>query len=370
MRRTLVLIGILMTVRAVVARCPVGCRQLLTHEAASCRASCPKRKPGKRCRAACAAAMRTSKATCKATTNPTPPDCGATTTSSTTTTLCLPPACAITTTTLAMTSTTTTFAGTTTSTTLVGAVNRDRLLASYLAYLRSEPTKAQSNGLRGAELNTVCDLWAALDPSSRATFLTITARLDGSLLVDNSTMLDHVTALYRATGGQGATATDPGTCGGNEYNRLLMSMDAQLHAALVAANANHGGVGTGGRSDLLDIPVGGFWRDSHDLGGPKAPFDVTDETNDGPPRGQLHYFQDPASTLANSPLGRLDLETLVDPYALDVDQYFDCVHNGNPQCAYTSYGPMCSPEPTSLGTDIDVHLLGDFDATWQPAGCP
>src|SRR5689334_16871116 len=56
--------------------------------------------------------------------------------------------------------------------------NRDRLIASYLAYLKANPTVTQSNGLSGANLSTVCDLWSRLQPAAQATFLTITARLD------------------------------------------------------------------------------------------------------------------------------------------------------------------------------------------------
>jgi hypothetical protein len=49
---------------------------------------------------------------------------------------------------------------------------RDRLLARYLSFLRATPTTPQSNGLRGADLGSVCDLWARLDlrrrrPTSR-----------------------------------------------------------------------------------------------------------------------------------------------------------------------------------------------------------
>src|SRR3954470_10526655 len=42
--------------------------------------------------------------------------------------------------------------------------NRDRLLATYLVYLVAHPG-AQSNGLDGATLAGVCDLWTRLHPS-------------------------------------------------------------------------------------------------------------------------------------------------------------------------------------------------------------
>ncbi|MGE0791219.1 MAG: hypothetical protein AB7S26_36435 [Sandaracinaceae bacterium] len=247
--------------------------------------------------------------------------------------------------------------------------DRDRLLASYLAHLQSQPDVAQSNGLRGADLADVCDLWAALVPSGQLVFLTITDRLDGSILgSDGSTMLSHVTALYRVVGGQDATATDRGSCGGAEHNRMIMSMDATLHAALVATNTNRGAA-TAGVYDIADLGSGAHWRDSHDLGGPHAPFDQSDETNDGAPRGQVHYFVDPTSTLASSALGRVDLETLVDPFALEMDQDYDCVHSSNPSCDYTFYGAGCLPATRRSGLEIYQRNYRDVDVTYVPSGC-
>ena len=245
--------------------------------------------------------------------------------------------------------------------------NRDRLIRSYLAYLQSTPSTAQTNGLSGASLTSTCALWTALDPSSQATFLTITARLAGGTLADGSVILDHVTTLYRAVGGDGATATTPGSCGGGEANRLILAMDPALHAVLVTVNTSTGG--SAGARPITDIPTGGFWRDSHDLGGPHAPFDLSDETSDGAPRGQLQFFTDPTGAAATTPLGRVDLTTLVQPYALEVDQDYDCTHNSNPVCDYTLYGPLCAPETTQEGIAIYTATYGDFDPSWKPVGC-
>ncbi len=250
--------------------------------------------------------------------------------------------------------------------------NRDRLLATYLAYLKSTPAVTQSNGLSGANVSTVCDIWTKLDPSSRDTYLTITARLQGSIVSkDGDSMLAHITKLYRLTGGQNATKSDPGSCGGGEYNRMIMSMNMQLHESLVAANTNKGAVNGTGEYDIADIPTNSnhFWRDSHDLGGPHAPFDLSDETDPGAPRGQVQYFKDPTSTLANTALGRQDLTTLVDPYAIEMDEDFDCPHNSNPSCDYTTYGPLCAPEADLLGTAIWTQNYGNYDPGYLPAGC-
>ncbi len=244
--------------------------------------------------------------------------------------------------------------------------NRDRLLHTYLVWLQAEPTVVQSNGLVGSQLATVCDLWNHLDPSSQSVFLTITHRQWGSILrADQSHMLEHIQKLYRVIGGQSATATDPGSCGGGEYNRMIMHMDAELHDVQLQANTDQGA----SPYDLADIPTTSFWRDSHDAGGPHPPFDLSDETNAGAPRGQTQYFRDPTSTAANSPLGRMDLTTLVDPYALEMDQDYDCVHNSNPACSYTTYGQYCLPETAALGTDIYTNDSGSFEPTYKPAGC-
>jgi len=240
--------------------------------------------------------------------------------------------------------------------------NRDRLLKTYLAYLKSTGT-TQSNGLNGNNLADVCALWSQLDPSSRDVFLTLTARLQGSRLGDDgSYMLDHVTKIYRISGGQGATATNPGSCGGGEYNRMIMSMDAHLQHSQLLANQRKGAA----PYDIADIPPTSFWRDSHDLGGPHAPFDLSDETNAGAPRGQTQYFSDPTSALANSPLNRMDLTTLIDPLALEMDQDYDCVHNSNPDCTYVTYGPACLPQSSMEGVAIYVMNYGSIDAGYTP----
>ena len=165
-------------------------------------------------------------------------------------------------------------------------------------------------------------------------------------------------------GGQGADATTPGTCGGGEYNRMIMQMDATLHTTQLAANTDQGAT----PYDLTDM-ASDYWRNSHDLGGPHAPFDLSDETNNGAPRGQTQYFRDPTSTLANTALGRQDLTTLVDPYAVEMDEDYDCVHNSNPGCAYTTYGALCLPETSLLGTAIYTQDYGTFEPAWKPSGC-
>lgn len=240
--------------------------------------------------------------------------------------------------------------------------NRNRLLATYYAYIEQDPNSAQTNGLLGRDLHSVCDVWTALQPSARDVFLTLTHRLYGSKLADGTDALSLVTKIYRIAPGTGATATSAGSCGG-EGNRMIMSMSPVLHDAQIAANTHQGAQ----PYDIADITT--FWRDSHDAGGPHAPFDLSDETNDGAPRGQTQYFRDPASTIANTALGRPDIMTVVDPYALEMDQDYDCTHNSNPDCSYTLYGPLCAPETNLPGTAIYTGNYGDFISSWTPTGC-
>jgi hypothetical protein len=261
--------------------------------------------------------------------------------------------------------------GATTSSGDTLAANRDRLLTTYLAYLKATPG-AQSNGLDGAKLAGVCDLWRALVPAAQGVYLTLTARMQGSTLsTDGSSMLLHVVKVYRIAPGDGATKTDPGMCGGGEGNRIIVSMDMPLHESLIAANTNKGQANDAGKPDIADIQIGAnsFWRDSHDLGGAHAPFDLSDETDNGAPRGQVQYFKDVTSAAATAPLGRTDLMTLVDPHALEMDQDYDCPHNSNPLCAYTTYGALCFPGASKLGIAIYTETYGDYDPSWQPVDC-
>jgi hypothetical protein len=249
--------------------------------------------------------------------------------------------------------------------------DRDRLLATYLAFLKSNPSQTQSNGLSGATTTDVCDLWKKLDPSSQSVYLTLTHRMGGSKLGDDSSMLSHVVKVYRVAGGQNAKTSPPGSCGGGEYNRMIMSMDEPLHVALFAANKHQGAKQPNGKPDIADIPTNAnaFWRDSHDIGGPHAPFDLSDETDNGAPRGQVQFFADANSPAAKEALNRLDLTTLIDGNALEMDQDYDCAHNSNPGCDYFAYGPSCLPQATKKGTDIYTANYGGFEPTWMPVGC-
>jgi hypothetical protein len=245
--------------------------------------------------------------------------------------------------------------------------NRNRLLSTYLVYLQEYPHR-QSNGLLGSELTSTCDLWTRLAPSGKQVFLTLTARLQGSkVAADGSSLLKHATKVYRVVGGDGATQTDPGQCGG-DGNRMFVSMDAALHSELIAVNREKGK--RAGRPIMPDVATtNSFWRDSHDLGGAHPPFDISDETEKGAPRGQVQFFRDPTSAQAKAPLGRTDLADLVDPHALEIDQDYDCAHNSNPACEYVFYKKFCLPGSSKTGLKLYTENYGAVVDNWQPASC-
>ncbi len=62
--------------------------------------------------------------------------------------------------------------------------------------------------------------------------------------------------------------------------------------------------------------------------------------------------------------------TLVDPYGLEMDEDYDCVHNSNPICQYVTWGPACFPEASTLGTTLFMLHYGDDEPGWKPKGCP
>ncbi len=252
--------------------------------------------------------------------------------------------------------TTTTDGITSTADTL--AANRARLLNAYYATARAkDPTIASA-----------CAVAKSLTPSAVAVFETLTARLQGSTRAsDGRSMLSHITAIHRLAGGDGATATDHGSCGGDDANRMIMTMDAMLHATLIAANQDD--KTSAGQTVIKDIPSSGYRRNTHDFAGAHAPFDISDETNDGAPRGQVQFFSAPTSAKAKSPLGRTGVEDVIDPYALEMDQDYDCPHNSNPLCSYVSYQALCFPGDATEGLKLFTNKYGDDAPGFLPAGC-
>jgi hypothetical protein len=235
-----------------------------------------------------------------------------------------------------------------------------------------------------------CTAWRqGLDRSQQLVFLTITHRLTTSRLApvsvspnavyyplyeeyvpDDRTPLDHVNAVYSIAGGHGPNAgSGTGDCGGGDNNRLFMSMDHQLWLALGLANATSGSVGNPG--PLVDPWNNRAWGESSDIAGPHDPFNVSDETAYGSPRGQVHFWlprMNPERTAFLTPLEpaspgqvwRPGVEGVSDPYLLEMDQDYNWLHDSNPLCGgaindYVNNHGNSGPEP------IDVN--------WEPAAC-
>lgn len=198
-----------------------------------------------------------------------------------------------------------------------------------------------------------CAPWTKLDPSARAVFLTITDRLWRSTTKDGLSMLDHIVRLYAVLGG----GSDGKNCGGVDNNRLFLGMDQYLWEQLQLAQAG---------AKVLGDGAGKFWQKSSDLGGPHSPFNLSDETQTGtkcillietqeslPPTGQVHYFADGKATAFNRGSAQLPK----DPYMLEFDHDYDCIHRSNPLCP---------------GTDFQVRYtrhVGDFACDWVPNTC-
>ena len=243
---------------------------------------------------------------------------------------------------------------------------------------------------RNASDTDACTAWRQrLDSSQRMVFLTITHRLTTSRLApvsvspnavyyplyeayvpDDRTPLDHMNAVYAIAGGHGPVpGSGTGECGGSDNNRLFLSMDHQLWLAFGLANATSGSSGNPG--PLLDPGNNRAWRESSDFLGPHDPFNASDETSYGSPRGQVHFWAprtnpertayliplEPAST---GPVSRRGVEGVSDPYLIEMDQDYNFVHDSNPLCSdfledYIENHGSSGPEPININ--------------WEPAAC-
>ncbi len=204
-----------------------------------------------------------------------------------------------------------------------------------------------------ATLGSPCEVWRGFDRSRMAVFLTISHRLFLGRAPDGSTMLSHVTRLYRVLGG----GSSGSTCGGSENNRVFMQIDDALWGWLVQAWS--------GTRPLTD-GAGSRWVRSRDIAGPHSPFTASDETETGlrcvivfetgesrPPTGQVHFFRRDEDA---EPVRRGSGVSLpADPRMLEMDLDFNCVHDSNPTC-----GDFVSRY---------VRNYGDFACGYVPTGC-
>jgi hypothetical protein len=238
------------------------------------------------------------------------------------------------------------------------SANRYRLLETYSR--RLDPNR------------NACKQWNLMSASQRGAFLTITHRLQIASILNPTNLpdplLDHMTMIYAVHGSEDRHGLDllfP--CGGINANRVFFSMDSNAWLALGLARVgdpSHPAIADFGATGGTGTVVDRRWRNTHDT--PHRPFDVSDEANQGGPRGQVQYFSDAvARPLPNRGANTADIN---DGYVLEMDQDYDIFHNSNTECPgfrakyernYTAPGfaavnydwvPDCSKPPQGGGS--------------------
>lgn len=211
----------------------------------------------------------------------------------------------------------------------------------------------------------VCQAWENLNCTAKGAFLTLTHRLQVSYMPDNKTPLDHVDGLYAIVGYDGQ-------CHG-DGNRLYLSMDDYLWYAMAYANV--------GYVTTLDQNGNNYWTQSNDLAGPHDPFDGSNMTSYGHPRGQMHFWLSDYGFW--TPVYRDGVPGIVDPNMLEIDQDYDWNHPSSTECTYDTDGcDTCKSGPNKAGFSDGTgrmiyarqhpHIEGWFagpDYEWAPAGC-
>jgi len=231
--------------------------------------------------------------------------------------------------------------------------NRNRLFADWAA--------------RNGQSANVCQAWQNLSCAAKGAFITLTHRLQISVLPDGKAPLDHVDALYAING-------DPdGDCHGGDDNRLFASMDDYLWEAMAYANIGYvTTVDTFGNPD---------WQTSSDPLGPHDPFDASNETAYGHPRGQVHFWITDDGFYV--PVYRNGVNGIIDANMLEFDQDYDWNHPSSTECSYDTGGcDQCQAGTGKAGFSSGPgrmiyarqhpFISGMVDAPnydWAPAGC-
>jgi hypothetical protein len=239
--------------------------------------------------------------------------------------------------------------------------NRQRLLELY----------AQRKGI------STCAAWSGWSRDQQEVFATMTDRLQRSTHSQTGrSFLSHLDDLYGVVGRNGSS------CGGENYNRAYFSMDPTLAATVRQIAALQPGA-------TLSDPRSTVWKRSCDPN-PHEPFSnganggSIDTHNGGTltspcsgatdsyPSGQVHFFPDPNAAVANQPLGRPSVESIVDRDALEMDHDYDIAHNSATQC-YSRGGVACFGISLfgACKRNID-NYRGAFNRdvmVFTPAGC-
>jgi hypothetical protein len=234
--------------------------------------------------------------------------------------------------------------------------NRNRLFADWAA--------------RHGQSADVCQAWAAQSCSAKGSFLTLTHRLQVSFMWDLTTPLDHVNGCYAILG----DGLDGNHCGGDD-NRIFVSMDDTLHNAMGTAYYNSNSFVT------FDQNGNNYWKTSSDILGPHSPFNASDETSYGHPRGQMHFWQ-PGSGFG-TPVFSTGVNGVVDANIMEIDQDYNVIHDSSTECNYGTGGcdtcgggwdraGFSSGPGQMIYARQHPDLPGSFagpDYQWAPTGC-
>jgi hypothetical protein len=232
--------------------------------------------------------------------------------------------------------------------------NRNRLFADW----------AGRNGLSG----NLCQAWAAQSCSTKGVFLTLTHRLQASVLSDYTTPLDHVNSCYAILGDE----WDSNRCKGDD-NRIFVSMDNNLHNSMYYANY--------GYFMTMDQNGNNYWKPSADIGGPHPPFNMSNETAYGHPRGQIQFWGSDDGYW--TPVYSTGVNGIVDENIMEMDQDYDWDHPSSTECSYDTGGcDTCKSGSNQAGFSSGPgrmiyarqhpNLPGSFagpDYEWAPTGC-
>jgi hypothetical protein len=232
--------------------------------------------------------------------------------------------------------------------------NRNRLFADWAA--------------RNGQSGNLCQAWASLSCSTKGSFLTLTHRLQVSLLPDYTTPLDHVNSCYAILGDE----LDGNHCGGDD-NRIFVSMDDYLHNAMIYANY--------GYFMTMDQNGNNYWKPSGDAFGPHSPFDMSDETSYGHPRGQIQIWG--SGNGYYTPVYSTGVNGIVDYNMMEIDQDYDWNHPSSTECSYDTGGcdtcksagdraSFSSGPGRMIYARQHPNLPGSFagpDYEWAPTGC-
>jgi hypothetical protein len=150
-------------------------------------------------------------------------------------------------------------------------------------------------------------------------------------------------------------------------------MDNYLRTAMVYANY--------GYTMTIDQNGNNYWKPSADLAGPHSPFDASNETAYGHPRGQIQFWG--SNNGYSTPVYSTGVNGIVDENIMEIDQDYDWNHPSSTECSYDTGGcdtcrsagdraSFSSGPGRMIYARQHPYLAGSFagpDYEWSPTGC-